>query len=317
MNSSSTISISIPTRNRLGTIKRTIAHIYSQTVKDWELIISDNASDEPGKVEYLKELAASDPRVKLHLQPVNIGIHGNWNFNIMQCAGRYYIAVTDDDRWGEETFLEELLALHDGQTGCVFPNLAVDSPEGGSYDDKILTNVYSNSQTRYEMCETAVKDRHGIMMMGLFDLQVVSKEELVSVYDHGRHGHCEIGGMIRLVRNHPMKFCPQVTYVHSSYSGNYLLRCVPEVVMRDSGIGTFELLDELRLAAAKDPGYEKALAEQWKITFRYCRSLLDSYEIKDGVITPRPRKQKGPVRSFMSQKRRALKAWIKGKGSKS
>ena len=286
------ISISLPTRNRLKFIQRTIAQIQAQTFTDWELIISDNASDEAGKVDYLKQLAAADPRVKLHLQPINIGIHANWIFGINQCIGRYYIATTDDDCWGEPEFLESLLAIHDGKTGVVYPNLSIDFPESGRFENKTLTELYRGPMTRYEFCDKLVNDRRGIVMMGLFDLGVIPKKDINSVYDHGRHGHCEIGGMIRLARNYPMKFRPEVSYIHTSYSGNYLLNCASEIVMRDSGIGTFQLLDELRLAAADDPGYGPALASQWKIAVRFSHALAASWEIKSDVVVARTPKKK-------------------------
>jgi len=307
------ISISLPTRNRLKSVQVTIARIIDQTFTDWELVITDNASDEPGKIDYLKKLSESDPRVKLHLQPVNIGLLPNWIFGINQSSGRYYIATTDDDTWGETDYLEKLLEMHDGKTGVVFPNISIDYPESGEFRDKVLTHVYDNEMSRYEMCHRMVIDRQGIIMMGLFDLGVIPKHDIISVYDHGRHSHCEGVGMIRMVRDYPVKFCPSVSYVHTSYSDNYSLNCLKEVVMRDSGIGTFQLLDELRLAAKKDPGYEPALQSQWQLAFHYCHGLSKNYELKDGVIKPRQPKVKGPIRRFFSSKRKALKKFIAGK----
>lgn len=305
------ISISLPTRNRLKTIQQTIGQIMAQTFTDWELVITDNASDEPGKADYLRELAAKDPRVKLHLQPVNIGIHANWIFGINQSSGRYYIATTDDDRWGEADYLAQLLAMHEGKTGVVYPNLSIESPLSGEFKEKVLTNVYCNDMSRHEICERMVKDRRGIVMMGLFDLQVVPKAAIIRVYDHGRHDHCETVGMVRMVREHPTKFCAAVSYIHTTYEGNYSRSFAQEVVLQDGGIGTFQLLDELRLAAAQDPGYEPALNSQWHNAIRYCRDVMNAYEVRKGVI--KRRKKKGPIRTFISTKRKALKAWLKRK----
>ena len=308
------ISISLPTRNRLKLIQRTIGQIMAQTITDWELIITDNASDEAGTVDYLQQLAAKDPRVKLHLQPVNIGIHANWIFGINQSSGRYYIATTDDDRWGETDYLEQLLALHDGKTGVVYPNLSIESHLSGEFKEKVLTSVYRNDMTRHEICDRMVKDRRGIVMMGLFDLQVVPKAAICRVYDHGRHDHCETVGMVRMVRDYPTKFCAAVSYIHITYEGNYSRNCAQEVVLRDGGIGTFELLEELRVAAAKDPGYEPALNSQWHNAIRYCRDIMEAYEVqKRGVIKRKPPKVKGPIRAFISTTRKALKACLKRK----
>lgn len=312
--SSPQISICLPTRNRLQAIQRTLGQITAQTFTNWELIITDNASEEPGKVDYLKKLAAADPRIKLHLQPVNIGLHANWIFALNQCSGRYYIATTDDDRWAESSYLEKLMSMHDGHTGIVYPNLSIDLPSTGEFREKVLTSVYHNDMSRHEICDRMVKDRRGILMLGLFDLQVVPKSAIISVYDHGRHEHCETVGMVRMVRDYPTKFCPEVSYIHTTYEGNYSRNCDREVVFRDGGIGTFQLLDELRLAAAQDPGYEPALLSQWYNAIRYCRDVMENYEVKrKGVIYFKPRKKKGHIRAFISSKRKALKTWFKGK----
>jgi glycosyltransferase involved in cell wall biosynthesis len=307
------ISISLPTRNRLHLIQRTIGQIMAQTFPNWELVISDNASDEPGKVDYLKQLAAADPRIKLHLQPINTGLHANWIFGINHSSGRYYIPITDDDRWAEADFLEQLLAMHDGSTGVVFPNLSLDFPHKGEVRDKVLTGVYHSDMSRYEVCERMVKDQRGILMMGLFDLHVVSKAALVAVYDHGRHDYCETVGMVRITRDYPVKFCVSATLLYTMYDGNYSVNCAKEITLRDAALSTFLLLEELRIAAAKDPGYEPALNAQWQIALHHCRRITETHDLQNGVSKFKPKRKKGPLRTFLSTKRKALKAWIKGK----
>jgi hypothetical protein len=139
------VSIILPTRNRLATIRRTIDRIMAQTLSNWELIISDNGSDEGGKADYLTSVASNDSRLRLHFQERNIGIHANWKFCIGQVSGRYYIPVTDDDWWGEDHFLETLLSLHDGKTASVFPNMCIHHLDTGEVEERALSPVYAGA----------------------------------------------------------------------------------------------------------------------------------------------------------------------------
>lgn len=264
------VSIILPTRNRLSTIRRTVARIQAQTFTEWELIVSDNASDEEGKAAYLAELAASDPRVRVHLQETNIGIHANWRFCIERTKGRYYIPVTDDDWWGEDHYLQSLLSLHDGATGSVFPNMTIHHLDTGEVIEKALTPVYGGITDRYELCGRLLRDGRGVIMVGLIDMEVVPKEEIIGVIDNDLAVAIETVGMHRLVRRHPVRFCGDVSYHHSAYSGNYARSHESVTLDQDRGIVSFQLLDELRRAAAADPGFRPVFELQWEKALDYC-----------------------------------------------
>jgi len=267
------VSIILPTRNRLATIKRTVDRVLAQSFADWELIISDNASDEAGKKDYLEQLAAADGRIKVHFQPENIGIHRNWKFCIEEASGNYYIPVTDDDWWGEDLYLESLLALHDGRTGSVFPNMSMHFPESGVVNEKILTRVYEGVETRHELCRRLIEDRRGVIMVGLFDLSVVDKSEIIKVIDNDLASGIEVVGMNRIARDYDLKYCDSVTYNHTAYSGNHCNAYASDQVNQDRGIVGFRLLDDLRKASRADDGYTPAFLLQWEMTLDYCREM--------------------------------------------
>lgn len=264
------ISIILPTRNRLKTIRRTVDQIISQTITDWELVISDNASDEEGKIAYLKELAASDPRIKLHLHEVNIGIHANWKFCIEKTSGRYYIPVTDDDWWGEGDYLARLLDGHDGKTGSVFPNMCIHNIDTGEIVQKALSPVYGGVTDRHRICELLIRDGRGVIMIGLIDMSVVSKQEIIDVIDNDLVYCIETVGMNRVARNYIVRFCEEVSYHHTAYSGNYFRSHPTDQLNQDRGIVSFRLLDDLRRAARADEGFSPAFALQWEKTLAYC-----------------------------------------------
>lgn len=309
------ISIILPTRNRLGTITRTIEHILAQTFDDWELIISDNASTEAGKVDYLHQLAATDPRIRLHVQTENIGIHANWVFCIDQCQGRYYIPVTDDDWWSEDTYLEALLAMHDGHVGCVFPDGSIHHLDTGEVTEHALTAVYSGITSRYELCERLVVDGKGMLMFGLFNLDVIPKAEIIRVLNNGLVTCIETVGMNRIAREYTVKFCPQASYHHTSYQDNFFRGFGEERQLRDRGIATFQLLNDLRLAAEQDPGYAPALAAQWSKALGYCNVLARNRSLNseqgDRFVTKEQDAETKAIMKTLKDKIKALDKTVK------
>jgi glycosyltransferase involved in cell wall biosynthesis len=323
-----TISIILPTRNRLSTISRTIERIRSQSFADWELIISDNASTEEGKLEYLQGLPTLDQRIRLFIQPENIGIHANWAFCIRECRGDYYIPVTDDDWWGEDDYLASLIALHDGHAGCVFPNGTVHFPETGEVKESVLTEVYGNLTSRYQLCEKLVNDGRGMIMIGLFNLSVVPKEEIVGVINNGLIACIETVGMNRIARDYEVRFCASVNYHHTSYASNYARTFSGELQYRDRGIAIFGLVDDLRRSAAGDQNYEPVLEAAWKKALAYSIDLARNHNPNgDRFVTAAQhqetkatlkqlkeenkalRKELNSLTSSLSSPLRALKAW--------
>lgn len=299
------ISIILPTRNRLTTIKRTVESIRAQTVTDWELVISDNASDEEGKISYLQELAASDQRVRLHLQESNIGIHANWRFCIEKTKGQYYIPVTDDDWWGEDTYLAALLAGHDGKTGSVFPNMCIHEIDTGKVIEKALTSVYQGVTDRYQICELLLCDGRGVIMVGLIDMTIVPKEEIISVIDNDLVYCIETVGMNRIARDHPVRFCEEVSYHHTAYSGNFCHSYDKKQIDQDGGIVAFRLLDDFRRAARADPGFAPVFAAQWQDAIRYCCQIAAQEEYN--VDLP----ERSAAQKETHKKLKALRAEVK------
>ncbi|MFA5842590.1 MAG: glycosyltransferase family 2 protein [Candidatus Gracilibacteria bacterium] len=105
-----TVSIGLPTYNGSKTIRRTLDTLLNQTYKDFELIISDNASTDGKVPEICEEYAARDPRIRYIRQKENIG-GANFKFLVDAAQGDYFMWAADDDEW-EPEFIRELVELH-------------------------------------------------------------------------------------------------------------------------------------------------------------------------------------------------------------
>jgi glycosyltransferase involved in cell wall biosynthesis len=102
------ISIVMPTYNRLEFLKQAIDSVLSQTYSDWELVISDDGSKD-GTREYLSSL--TDPRIKVHFQPSNLGQFGNLNFLFSQVSHEIAQILCDDDYFFDRDSLQRLVTV--------------------------------------------------------------------------------------------------------------------------------------------------------------------------------------------------------------
>lgn len=88
------LSIIIPTRERAGTLKYTLASALDQQSRDYEVVVSDNASedDTPNVVKDF-----NDPRVKYYRTSTRLSMCDNYEFALSKAKGDYVIIVGDDD----------------------------------------------------------------------------------------------------------------------------------------------------------------------------------------------------------------------------
>ncbi|MBX3256523.1 MAG: glycosyltransferase family 2 protein [Chitinophagaceae bacterium] len=90
------ISICVTTYNRAATLSHTIDSILRQTYTDFELIISDdNSQDDTQKI--CEEYCRKDKRVKYYRNAVNLKMPGNLNNAISKASGEYIANLHDGD----------------------------------------------------------------------------------------------------------------------------------------------------------------------------------------------------------------------------
>ena len=87
-------SVLLPTRNRLNLLSYAIETVIRQDYLDWEIIISDNCSEEDIK-NYVVSL--NDPRIKYYQTEEFIPVTENWNNALTKSDGDYVIMLGDDD----------------------------------------------------------------------------------------------------------------------------------------------------------------------------------------------------------------------------
>lgn len=91
-----TVSVLIPTYKYAQYLPQAIESVLSQSYSDFELIISDDASDD-GSAEIANEYARRDDRIRFTRQPSNLGMVANWNWCLAQATGLYIKYLFGDD----------------------------------------------------------------------------------------------------------------------------------------------------------------------------------------------------------------------------
>jgi GT2 family glycosyltransferase len=87
-------SVLLPTRNRLDLLSYAIETVRQQDYEDWEIIISDNFSEQD-VAGYVQSL--NDPRIKYFRTDSFIPVTDNWNNALSKSDGDYIIMLGDDD----------------------------------------------------------------------------------------------------------------------------------------------------------------------------------------------------------------------------
>ncbi len=100
------ISIVMPTYNGMAYLEQAVNSVLAQTNQDWELLISDDGSKDETR-SFLATL--SDPRIKIYLQPKNLGIFGNLNFLFTLASCERTQILCQDDYFTDEGSLDRLL----------------------------------------------------------------------------------------------------------------------------------------------------------------------------------------------------------------
>ncbi len=126
----------LPTRNRLGLLKYAVQTVLRQDYPDWEIIISDNFSEED-IAGYVRSL--NDPRIKYYRTESFVPVTDNWNNALEKSSGDYITMLGDDDclMKGYFTILHNLIRkfkcpdfIYNSAFLYSYPRVMPDFPDG-------------------------------------------------------------------------------------------------------------------------------------------------------------------------------------------
>ena len=106
------VSLIIPTRNGLTLMRNCVDSITRKTLyTPYEIIIVDNGSDDPEVLSYLRQLAESDPRVRVLRDDGPFNYSALNNRAAAQARGEYLALVNNDIEVITPEWLDEMMSL--------------------------------------------------------------------------------------------------------------------------------------------------------------------------------------------------------------
>jgi len=110
------VSVIIPCYNLGEHLPEAIASVRAQSFQDFEIIVVDDGSNEPGTMTFLAELAASDVRL---IRSSNQGLSAARNLGVRYARGAFVSALDADDRF-EPLWLERGLSVFEARPELSF-----------------------------------------------------------------------------------------------------------------------------------------------------------------------------------------------------
>jgi len=99
------VSVGLPAYNSEKLISNRLESILSQTLRDIEVIISDDASTDSTQA-ICEEYSKKDKRIRYIRQKKNLGLQGNFHFLLKEAKCDYFVWAAHDDLW-HPTFLKK------------------------------------------------------------------------------------------------------------------------------------------------------------------------------------------------------------------
>jgi len=173
------VSIGTPVYNGENFLIKRIDSILNQTFKDFELIISDNASTD-STYDICQKYTKKDKRIRYFRQKNNIGPGKNFQFVLQQAKGEYFTWAAVDDLW-EPTFLTKNIEILESDPNMVGSISEVDF--FGKYADRYNSsspNILKHRHVRpisgnyFEKASLALRS-FGTMIYGLFRTEFLKK----------------------------------------------------------------------------------------------------------------------------------------------
>lgn len=116
----------MPVYNGAKYIRDALDSLLAQTVEDYELLISDNASTDETQA-ICEEYARRDPRIRYVRHGENMGAVANFRFVLENASADIFVWAAYDDTWAADFLSDAISFLKDEEIDFVFPAFKLQS----------------------------------------------------------------------------------------------------------------------------------------------------------------------------------------------
>jgi glycosyltransferase involved in cell wall biosynthesis len=176
------LSIGLPVYNGEAFLREALDDLLAQTFRDFELVISDNASTDATEA-ICREYAERDPRIRYVRSEENRGAAWNFNRSFELARGRYFKWAACDDRC-EPTFLERCIeALESDRSVVLAYPRAIDIGDAGEVRGERRWHLHDDDtrpaeRFRYQICV----DHWCFHVFGVIRADVLRETRLIDRY---------------------------------------------------------------------------------------------------------------------------------------
>ena len=155
------VTIGMLAYNGEKTIEKAINSLLFQTFKDFELIISNDASnDETGKI--CERFALKDSRINYICQDKNIGEFPNSVFLLNKAKGKYFMWAADDDWRSPDFLMTNVIALDQNSKFVASTSPSCYEGEENMKNKHIKFSLEGTVKERYKVFLQNAWNSHGI-----------------------------------------------------------------------------------------------------------------------------------------------------------
>jgi glycosyltransferase involved in cell wall biosynthesis len=141
-----TVSLGLPVHNGERFLEQALRSLVDQSFRDFELIISDNASTDR-TASICRSFAARDDRIRYVRSDVNLGAAANFNRAFYLSSGRYFKWAAHDDVCGRDFLLRCVESLDRDPSVVLSHPVPVRIDEDGRWVRTIPSRLTVNSPT--------------------------------------------------------------------------------------------------------------------------------------------------------------------------
>ena len=150
------ISVIMAAYNAEKTIRQAMESVLCQTYPHLELLVVDDGSED-GTVRLAEQLAAKDSRVRLIVNPANLGVSRSRRRGLEEARGKWIAVLDSDDAWAPEKLKKQITLQKERGADLVFTGSGFMDTEGRrmdwyqraparvTYRQLLKQNVISNS----------------------------------------------------------------------------------------------------------------------------------------------------------------------------
>lgn len=156
MPGSETIGIIIPVHDSAAYVADTISNLQKQTYKDIEIIVVDDCSAD-NTIEVIKELAQTDPRIKLIVNQEDLSVSEVRRTGAVAFSGDWIALCDSDDKWAEDKLIKQIARQRETGADLIYTGLSFvyddgsraqwiqQVPDKAEYKSLLKQNTIANS----------------------------------------------------------------------------------------------------------------------------------------------------------------------------